>query len=76
MFSTTWQKKPYICNPTPSQSVRKLAVIRFEKTASRLTAIFLPRCKNTYLLSGANIQTKNKTRINSGKVLSNFNKLG
>ena len=49
MFSTTWQKKPYICNPTPSQSVRKLAVIRSEKTASRLTAIFMPRCSVTYL---------------------------
>ena len=49
MFSTTWQKKPYICNPTPSQSVRKLAVYRFTKTASRLTAIFLPRCSVNYL---------------------------
>ena len=61
-FVTTWQKKPYICNQTPSQSVRKLAVIRFEKTASRLTAIFLPRWFVNYLLSNANIQTFPKRR--------------
>ena len=35
--------------------VANMAVIRFDKTASRLTAIFLPRCMFTYLLSGANI---------------------
>ena len=37
--------------------VANMAVIRFAKTASRLTAIFLPRCMFTYLLSGANIQS-------------------
>jgi hypothetical protein len=46
-----------------------LAVIRFEKTASRLTAIFLPRCNTTYLLSGANIQTKNETMVICGYFL-------
>jgi transcriptional regulator with XRE-family HTH domain len=53
-----------------------LAVIRFEKTASRLTAIFLPRCNATYLLSGANIQTKNETRAKRCQILSLFNTFG
>ena len=43
------EEKPYICNPTPSQSVRKLAVFRFEKTASRLTAILVPDTFVNYL---------------------------
>ena len=53
-----------------------MAVIRFEKTASRLTAIFLPRCMVTYLLSGANIQTKNETRAKRCQILRLFNTFG
>ena len=37
-----------------------------EKTASRLTAIFLPRCLFTYLLSGANIQSLVQTWCKCG----------
>ena len=33
---------PYICIHTPSQSVANMAVIRFTKTAFRLTAILMP----------------------------------
>ena len=61
---------------TPRQKCVAMAVIRFEKTASRLTAIFLPRCNTTYLLSGANIQTKNETRAKRCQILSIFNTFG
>ena len=46
--------------------VANMAVIRFAKTASRLTAIFLPRCMFTYLLSSANIQTNFGTTVIDG----------
>ena len=57
----------------PRKVFRKLAVIRFEKTAFRLTAILLPRCA-TCLLSGANIQTYFEIHVKSRKDLSNFKK--
>ena len=50
------EEKPYICNPTPSQSVRKWRFTACEKMAPRLTAISLPECCR-YLITGANIQT-------------------
>ena len=53
----------------------KSAVFRYEKTASRLTAIFMPRCL-LCCLTGANILTKIETRFNSVYLLSNFKILG
>ena len=67
------EKAVYLQSNYFAKSVLQGGSSACEKTASRLTAIFLPRCKTTYLLSSANIQTKNETRAKRCQILSLFN---
>ena len=68
------EKAVYLQSDTLAKCSQIWRLSACEKTASRLTAIFLPRWFVTYLLSGANIKQIIEIRFNSVYLLSNFKK--